>query len=215
MPTFPYVRYAKVGKCRCIWSEKTSIRLVATTRLRRENSSSSCAASMSMLARISRRLVLRHAVRIARYLYPHAYLSAASAVLLGPTRDGRLFLSGRRIQRTRLRSTRPVPHLAKRSLGNSSSGQKKTGQTSGREEAGLIRLPADDRRRLLLRMPQSQARGSRSNVPFTQQPTCETMQMRRVSWPLLSHYVCFLAIKGSSIASDCACSSSRPELMRS
>ncbi|APO73321.1 hypothetical protein AM571_CH00471 [Rhizobium etli 8C-3] len=159
--------------------------------------------------------VLRHAVRIARYLYPHAYLSAASAVLLGPTRDGRLFLSGRRIQRTRLRSTRPVPHLAKRSLGNSSSGQKKTGQTSGREEAGLIRLPADDRRRLLLRMSQSQARGSRSNVPFTQQPTCETMQMRRVSWPLLSHYVCFLAIKGSSIASDCACSSSRPELMRS
>ena len=30
--------------------------------------------------------VLRHAVRIARYLYPQAYLSAASAVLLGPTR---------------------------------------------------------------------------------------------------------------------------------
>lgn len=32
--------------------------------------------------------VLRHAVRIAKYLYPHAYLPAASAVLLGPTRDG-------------------------------------------------------------------------------------------------------------------------------
>ena len=47
--------------------------------------------------------VLTHAVRIAKYLYPNAYLSAASAVLLGPTRDGRLFLSGRRKQRTRIR----------------------------------------------------------------------------------------------------------------
>src|SRR5256885_61848 len=43
--------------------------------------------------------VLRHAVRIAKYLYPKAYLSAASSVLMGPTRDGRLFLSGRRSQR--------------------------------------------------------------------------------------------------------------------
>lgn len=49
-------------------------------------------------------MVLRHAVRIARYLYPKAYLSAASAVLMGPTRDGRLFLSGRRSQRTRIRA---------------------------------------------------------------------------------------------------------------
>ena len=49
-------------------------------------------------------VVLKHALRIAKYLYPRAYLSAASAVLLGPTRDGRLFLSGRRKQRTRLRS---------------------------------------------------------------------------------------------------------------
>lgn len=32
--------------------------------------------------------VLARAVRIGRYLYPNAYLSAASAVLLGPTRDG-------------------------------------------------------------------------------------------------------------------------------
>jgi serine/threonine-protein kinase HipA len=48
--------------------------------------------------------VLKHAVRIARYLYPRAYLSAASAVLLGPTRDGRLFLSGRRNKRTRIRA---------------------------------------------------------------------------------------------------------------
>src|SRR5580765_4455090 len=48
--------------------------------------------------------VLKHAVRIAKYLYPRAYLSGASAVLLAPTRDGRLFLSGRRIQRTRIRA---------------------------------------------------------------------------------------------------------------
>ena len=48
--------------------------------------------------------VLTHAVRIARYLYPKAYLSGASAVLLGPTRDGRLYLSGQRVQRTRIRS---------------------------------------------------------------------------------------------------------------
>ena len=38
--------------------------------------------------------VLAHAVRIGRYLYPNAYLSAASAILLGPTRDGRLYLTG-------------------------------------------------------------------------------------------------------------------------
>jgi serine/threonine-protein kinase HipA len=47
--------------------------------------------------------LLKHAVRIAKYLYPNAYLSAASAVTLGPTRDGRLSLSGRRKQRTRIR----------------------------------------------------------------------------------------------------------------
>jgi len=57
-------------------------------------------------------LVRRHAVRIARYLYPNAYLSAASAVLLGPTPDGRLYLSGRRIQRTRLRSLEIVQNEA-------------------------------------------------------------------------------------------------------
>jgi serine/threonine-protein kinase HipA len=48
--------------------------------------------------------VLKHAVRIAKYLYPRAYLSAASSGLLGPTRDGRLFISGRRRQRTRIRA---------------------------------------------------------------------------------------------------------------
>src|SRR5271154_4275050 len=46
--------------------------------------------------------VHKHAVRIAKYLYPKTYLSAASAVTLTPTRDGRLFLSGRRKQRTRI-----------------------------------------------------------------------------------------------------------------
>jgi len=48
--------------------------------------------------------ILGHAVRIAHYLYPKAYLSSASAVLLAPTPDGRLFISGRRNQRTRLRT---------------------------------------------------------------------------------------------------------------
>jgi serine/threonine-protein kinase HipA len=48
--------------------------------------------------------ILKHAVRIANYLYPNAYFAAASAILLAPTNDGRLFLSGRRRQRTRLRS---------------------------------------------------------------------------------------------------------------
>src|ERR1700738_46930 len=48
--------------------------------------------------------VLDHAVRIARYLYPRAYLSSISAQLLGPTRDGKLYISGARNQRTRLRS---------------------------------------------------------------------------------------------------------------
>src|SRR5438094_507608 len=48
-------------------------------------------------------LLRAHAVRIANYLYPAAYLSSASAILLSPTADGRLFLAGRRNQRTRLR----------------------------------------------------------------------------------------------------------------
>jgi serine/threonine-protein kinase HipA len=57
-------------------------------------------------------VVLRHAVRIAKYLYPQAYLSAASAVLLGPTRDGRLFLSARRKQRTRIRALEIIQNEA-------------------------------------------------------------------------------------------------------
>jgi len=57
-------------------------------------------------------VVLRHAVRIARYLYPRAYLSGASAGLLTPTRDGRLFLSGRRSQRTRIRTLEIIQNVA-------------------------------------------------------------------------------------------------------
>lgn len=56
--------------------------------------------------------VLGHAVRIARYLYPAAYLASASASLLGPTPDGRLFISGRRNQRTRLRMLEIVQNEA-------------------------------------------------------------------------------------------------------
>lgn len=56
--------------------------------------------------------ILGHAVRIAHYLYPNAYLSSASAILLAPTPDGRLFLSGRRNQRTRLRTLEIVQNEA-------------------------------------------------------------------------------------------------------
>ena len=56
--------------------------------------------------------VMKHAVRIARYLYKSAYLSGASAVLLGPTQDGRLFLSARRKQRTRIRGLEIIQNEA-------------------------------------------------------------------------------------------------------
>ena len=56
--------------------------------------------------------VLKRAVRIAKYLYPRTYLSAASAVLLAPTRDGRLFISGRRTQRTRIRELEIIQNRA-------------------------------------------------------------------------------------------------------
>ena len=45
-----------------------------------------------------------HALRIGVYLYPNTYLSGASAERLAPTPDQRLFLSGRRNTRTRLRN---------------------------------------------------------------------------------------------------------------
>ena len=56
--------------------------------------------------------VLGHAIRIARYLYPRAYLSAASAVSLAPLRDGRLFISGPRSQRTRIRGLEIIQNVA-------------------------------------------------------------------------------------------------------
>ncbi len=56
--------------------------------------------------------ILGHAVRIAHYLYPNAYMSSASAVLFAPTPDGRLFISGRRNQRTRLRTLEIVQNKA-------------------------------------------------------------------------------------------------------
>ena len=64
--------------------------------------------------------VLTHAVRMSKYLYPNTYLSAASAILLGPTRDGRLFLSGKRNLRTRIRSLEIIQNTApeKPSLGS-------------------------------------------------------------------------------------------------
>lgn len=56
--------------------------------------------------------VLKHAVRISRYLYPRTYLSAASATLLAPNRDGRVYISGRRIQRTRIRALEIIQNEA-------------------------------------------------------------------------------------------------------
>ena len=56
--------------------------------------------------------IMDHAIRIAHFLYPAAYLSSASAALLAPTPDGRLFISGRRNQRTRLRSLEIVQNEA-------------------------------------------------------------------------------------------------------
>ena len=56
--------------------------------------------------------VLKHAVRISRYLYPRTYLSAASATLLAPNRDGRIYISGRRIQRTRIRALEIIQNQA-------------------------------------------------------------------------------------------------------
>ena len=56
--------------------------------------------------------VLNHAVRIAAFLYPAAYLSAASAQRLTAGPDRKLFLSGRRNQRTRIRALEIVQNQA-------------------------------------------------------------------------------------------------------
>ena len=49
-----------------------------------------------------------HALRVAAYLYPNTYLCGASAELLSATADRRLFLSGTRNARTRLRGLEVV-----------------------------------------------------------------------------------------------------------
>lgn len=49
-------------------------------------------------------LILRHAVRMALYLHPRAYLCGPSAIHLGPISDGRLFLGGRYRTRQRIRA---------------------------------------------------------------------------------------------------------------
>jgi len=56
--------------------------------------------------------VLSHAVRIAHYLYPKAFLSAASAMRLSPTSEGRLYLSGARYVRTRIRGLEIIQNEA-------------------------------------------------------------------------------------------------------
>ncbi|MBB2708433.1 type II toxin-antitoxin system HipA family toxin (plasmid) [Rhizobium sophoriradicis] len=58
------------------------------------------------------RVVMDHAVRIAAFFYPQAYLSGASAMTLSPTPDGRLFLSGRRNQRNRIRALEIIQNEA-------------------------------------------------------------------------------------------------------
>lgn len=65
--------------------------------------------------------VLKHAVRIAKYLYPKTYLAAASAVLLTPTATGNLYLAGRRNQRTRIRNLEIIQNQAPRNPSLSSA----------------------------------------------------------------------------------------------
>lgn len=86
--------------------------------------------------------VLTHAVRIAQYLYPAAYLSSASAVLLGPTPDGRLFLSGRRNQRTRIRTLEIVQ--------NEAPAHPSTGPAIVGDDQGEIRIEVSSPRQRFL-----------------------------------------------------------------
>ena len=92
--TFSYVKYAKV--------RTTALFLVGGNI---DKSRSHYQAETGKLVQLMRgvyvdagddidAMVMKHAVRIARYLYPHAYLSAASAVLLGPNRDGACLSAG-------------------------------------------------------------------------------------------------------------------------
>ncbi|WGM45858.1 hypothetical protein KOAAANKH_00722 [Brevundimonas sp. NIBR10] len=57
-------------------------------------------------------VVLDHAVRIAAFLYPRAYLAGVSAATLGPDANYRLFLSDRRNDRTRIRSLEIIRNQA-------------------------------------------------------------------------------------------------------
>ncbi len=58
------------------------------------------------------KVVLDHAVRIAAYLYPQAYLSGACSVKLAALEDGRLFITGRRNNRTRIRGLEIIQNQA-------------------------------------------------------------------------------------------------------
>ncbi len=112
MLTFSYLKYGKV--------RKLPLHLVGETI---DKTRSHYLAETGKLVKLMRGIyvdandeidqtVLAHAVRIARYLYPKAYLSAASAVLLGPTPDGRLYLTGQRVQRTRIRALEIIQNKA-------------------------------------------------------------------------------------------------------
>jgi len=86
--------------------------------------------------------VLAHAIRIAHYLYPYAYLSSASAALLAPTPDGRLFISGRRNQRTRLRGLEIVQ--------NEAPPHPSTATAIVGDDLGELRVPASSLRQRFL-----------------------------------------------------------------
>jgi serine/threonine-protein kinase HipA len=58
------------------------------------------------------RVVREHALRIAAFLYPNTYLAGITAQIRQPTEDGRLFLSGRRNQRTRIREFEIIQNVA-------------------------------------------------------------------------------------------------------
>ena len=58
------------------------------------------------------RVVMEHALRIATFLYPKTYLAGITAQIRRPTEDGRLFLSGKRNQRTRIRELEIIQNVA-------------------------------------------------------------------------------------------------------
>jgi serine/threonine-protein kinase HipA len=112
MLTFPYLKHGKV--------RKMPLHLVGETI---DKTRSHYLAEAGKIVQLMRGIyvdaqddidqtVLAHAVRIGRYLYPKAYLSAASAILLGPTPDGRLYLTGQRVQRTRIRALEIIQNKA-------------------------------------------------------------------------------------------------------